>query len=161
MKTFIAVTAVASLVGCGDMTAIPHNQALPFASPTPTPSTSLPPDRADTVVIIKPAPIPVEPEPILIAGVADTLIQISWQPNADPITGYRVYYGPSPTETANQSSYIRFSEKPAFNPQAPVVTYYANRDLKLRSGDAVCFRLRSFNAANVISRFSPAACGTI
>ncbi|MBI3899615.1 MAG: hypothetical protein HY308_15160 [Gammaproteobacteria bacterium] len=89
------------------------------------------------------------------------LLQLSWQPNTDVIAGYRVYSGPTVAGATTQESDLTVTGNPNFNSRAPLVTYYAARDLNLKTGDTVCFRLRAYNAANVLSAYSQATCGTI
>lgn len=102
-------------------------------------------------------PDPSNPGPV---AATDTVVALTWQPNPDPIAGYIVYYGPAPDTTETLAVQLSLANNP-FNGQAPHISFNAGRDLGLNYGDNVCFRLRAYNAANALSGWSAAACGTI
>lgn len=119
----------------------PGGSVEPAPAPAPTPA---------------PAPAPT-PAP---SGTLQTILQLGWQPNTDPIAGYIVYFGPAAANTPNVASDLPIAST-AFNAQAPTVSYNAATQLGLQTGDSVCFRLRAYNADGALSNWSPAACGTI
>lgn len=90
----------------------------------------------------------------------EILLQLSWQPNSDPVAGYIVYYGPSGDQATIEASDLALTAA-GFDPLAPNVTYNAARDLGLRPGSAVCFRLRAYNSQAAFSPWSTSACTTI
>lgn len=102
-----------------------------------------------------PTPAPVPSGPI---AATDTTVTLSWQPNSDPIAGYIVYYGPTADGATTLATQLSLS---SIDPQAPSVSFNAGTDLGLNYGDGICFRLRAYNSANVMSDWSGAACGTI
>lgn len=89
----------------------------------------------------------------------DTVISLAWQPNADTITGYLVYYGPSANAVSTLAVQLAIAGN-SFNPLAPQATFNAGRDLGLHHGESICFRLRAYNGAGM-SDWSAAACGTV
>jgi len=95
-----------------------------------------------------------------LAGPGDVMVQLRWQANTDPIAGYRVYYGPTEDQATVQISDLSPTTS-GFDPQSPHVTYHSQRDLGLRPGSAVCFRLRAYNSQQALSPWSTPACGTI
>lgn len=94
------------------------------------------------------------------SAATDTVVALTWQPNTDPIAGYIVYYGPTAAAATTLAVQLSLAGDP-FSGQAPNVSFNAGRDLGLNYGDSVCFRLRAYNTANVLSGWSDAACGTI
>ena len=88
-------------------------------------------------------------------------LMLSWDPSptSDAVVGYIVYLGSSVGSATQQVSDLTVSSG-VIDPNAPVVTYNAGYDLGLRVGDAVCFRLKAYNAAGQ-SDFSSPACATI
>jgi hypothetical protein len=94
----------------------------------------------------------------VIAG--DTVIQLAWQANSDSVAGYVVYYGPTPDSATTTASNLSLTS-PSFDAAAPAVSFNAGNDLSLKHGDSVCFRLRAYNAAAVLSAWSNAACSVI
>lgn len=98
--------------------------------------------------------------PLAPGAATDVVLQLSWQPNADPVAGYRVYFGTSESSATNMLSDISTANR-ALNSQAPSVTYNAGRDLGLDPGSEACFRLRAYNSTGTLSEWSQAACTTI
>lgn len=98
--------------------------------------------------------------PLAPGAATDVVIQLSWQPNADPVAGYRVYFGTSESNATNMLSDISTANR-ALNSQAPSVTYNAGRDLGLDPGNQACFRLRAYNSTGTLSAWSQADCTTI
>ncbi|MBI3897694.1 MAG: hypothetical protein HY308_05275 [Gammaproteobacteria bacterium] len=93
------------------------------------------------------------------AKLSATQLDLKWNPNTDTITGYLVYYGRSSDDTPTLLSDISL-DSPGFNPKTPSVSYIAERDLSLTTGDFVCFRLKAY-ARGLESAFSESTCGTI
>lgn len=89
----------------------------------------------------------------------DTMLTLAWLPNTDPVEGYIVYHGSTP-ETAENLT-VEMPVEALADEQAPSVSFNAGTDLSLRYGDSVCFRLRAYNAADVLSDWSEAACATL
>jgi hypothetical protein len=89
----------------------------------------------------------------------DTVISLAWQPNSDNIGGYIVYYGPTPALATTAATNLSVTSR-TFDAQAPVASFNAGRDLQLKRGDNVCFRLRAYNGA-VMSSWSDAVCSVI
>ncbi|BAU48115.1 hypothetical protein SVA_1553 [Sulfurifustis variabilis] len=90
----------------------------------------------------------------------DVVLQLTWQPNSDPVAGYRVYFGTTPEGATAQLSDLAVANR-ALNSQAPSVSYNAGNDLGLDPGSQACFRLRAYNSEGVMSDWSQPACATI
>jgi hypothetical protein len=77
-------------------------------------------------------------------------LEVTWQPIADNVSGYMVYFGKT-ADTAN----VLVSNLPTnaglYNPSAPTVTYDSGRDLGLYAGDSACFRIFAYDSTNAIS----------
>jgi hypothetical protein len=86
-------------------------------------------------------------------------VSLSWSPNPEAVTGYKVFIGPTVDTATTMVSDLLVSSG-NFNQLAPSVTYNAWNDLNLNKGEIVCFRLKAYNSAGE-SGFSSAACGTI
>lgn len=104
-----------------------------------------------------PAQVYTPPEP---GTATDVVLQLSWQPNPDPVAGYRVYFGTTADDATAQLTDIAIANR-ALNSQAPSVTYNAGRDLGLDPGSQACFRLRAYNSEGVLSGWSQPACTSI
>lgn len=144
--TTVAVTVLLS--GCSGGTTAPGSGGAPAGS-TPDPGAPSDPAPSD----------PAEPPPSSgPAPATDTVVSLTWQPNTDAIAGYIVYYGPTPEAATTLAVQLALA---SFNGAPPNVRFNAGRDLGLAHGDGVCFRLRAYNDANVLSAWSAAACGTI
>lgn len=89
-----------------------------------------------------------------------TIVQLGWQPNTDNVAGYIVYYGPTASTATKVASDVSISTN-SFNPQAPAVSYNAERDLGAKAGSNVCFRLRAYNNTKTLSDWSQAACAAL
>jgi len=84
-------------------------------------------------------------------------IYVAWQPHPDPsVTGYTVYFGPT-ISTATAVASDQPVNAANFDPLAPFVTYDVSRNLGLRAGDTVCFRLKAYSADGETG-FSPGTC---
>ncbi len=94
------------------------------------------------------------------SAATDTVISLAWSANADSVAGYIVYYGPTVAAATVATADLSTSAQ-SFDPQAPAVSFNAGRDLALKHGDTVCFRLRAYNGANALSDWSAAACSVI
>lgn len=81
---------------------------------------------------------------------ADPTITLSWQPATGQVLGYRIYYGPSASDTGTLAA----------TTSATSVKLRAGADLGAVTGDRVCFRIKSYNAAGS-SPFSTAVCSTL
>lgn len=90
---------------------------------------------------------------------AATLLKLSWQPNADFVAGYLVYYGSRADDTPALASDLRVGSSD-FSAQAPSVTYDPAR-LGFPAGAQICFRVRAYNDARAVSDWSTAACEVI
>lgn len=78
--------------------------------------------------------------------VTDVELFLAWLPNPDEtVTGYLVYYGPTLDSTTMVISDLSVNSD-KFDLQAPSVTYKAWDDLRLRSNDSICFRLKAYNS---------------
>lgn len=104
-----------------------------------------------------PSQVYTPPEP---GTATDVVLQLSWQPNTDPVAGYRVYFGATADSATNQLSDLATANR-ALSSQAPSVTYNAGRDLGLNPGSQACFRLRAYNADGVLSDWSQPTCAAI
>ncbi|HEY8554978.1 MAG TPA: fibronectin type III domain-containing protein [Burkholderiales bacterium] len=122
----------------------------------PNPDPDDPGTPTDPTSPTDPGPQP-QPDP---GNATDTTVSLTWAPNTDPIAGYRVYYGPTAESATTLAVQLDLATHP-FGDQPPHVEFNAGTDLGLKHGDTVCFRLRAYNAANVMSDWSDAACGTI
>lgn len=98
--------------------------------------------------------------PLPEAAPGEVLLQLAWEPNTDPVAGYRVYYGPTADQATNQASDLA-AVSGNFDAQSPNVVYNAQRDLGLSSGANVCFRLRAYDQSGALSDWSAAACANI
>jgi len=78
------------------------------------------------------------------------ILSLAWDPNADQVDGYRVYFGGSATTADNVIS----------DTVTPAADFDAQVDLSLQAGDTACFRLKAYNSAGD-SGFSDAVCTTI
>lgn len=125
------------------------------------------PHSSDSPPSASPAPgSPTEPvdggsldpvhEPSQPGAATDVELTLSWQPSADPVAGYRVYFGPTDDATTPLSE-IRAEDLPA----APAVTYNAGTQLGLNHGDRVCFRVRAYDDDGALSNWSQPTCTTI
>ena len=92
---------------------------------------------------------------------AGVTLALAWDPNpaADQVQGYIVYYGATGTTATVELSNIPVTAS-GFNPSAPGVSYDAWNDLKLKTGDSICFRVKAYNMVGT-SGYSSAVCGTI
>lgn len=90
----------------------------------------------------------------------DVFINLRWQPNADAVAGYIVYYGPSGSEATVQASNLSAATA-GFDVQSPTVTYNTRSDLGLKPGSSICFRLRAYNSQQALSPWSAPACTAI
>lgn len=80
----------------------------------------------------------------------DTILNLTWNHNTDPVDYYLLYYGPSENEANQLLAYATDT----------AASYLAHEDLGLLSGDQICFRLRALSAYGV-SDFSAAVCTDI
>jgi hypothetical protein len=89
-----------------------------------------------------------------------TPVTLSWDPDTDPsVTGFRLYLGATDDFTMMTLVETIDDTQPGFDPTAPLVTYDAWTDLRLRLGDTACFRLTAYDAtASLESAPSNAAC---
>ena len=89
--------------------------------------------------------------------VTDVELFLAWLPHPDQsVTGYLVYYGPTLDATTMVISDLSINSN-KFDLQVPSVTYKAWDDLRLRSNDSICFRLKAYNSDGQ-SELSPGAC---
>lgn len=144
---FVAFASAILLAGCSGSTEESGGSGSSVSSAPELPPASNPTPPSD----------PTAPTP---GTATDTVVALAWQPNMDPIAGYIVYYGPTPDAATTLAVQLSLANDP-FNGLAPNVSFNAGRDLGLSYGDSVCFRLRAYNTANMLSGWSPAACGTI
>ncbi len=86
-------------------------------------------------------------------------LTLQWAPSPGHVTGYLVFYGPTPSMASTQISDVSLSE-PGFNAQAPSMQFDTWRDLNARPGDNVCFRVRSYGATG-LSAWSSAVCSGV
>ena len=88
-------------------------------------------------------------------------VTFNWNanPTSDSIIGYRVYAGTTLATATTEISNLTANSS-GFNVAAPSVTYDAWSNLGLSKGDALCFRLKAYNAAGT-SGFSTGVCDVI
>ncbi len=90
----------------------------------------------------------------------DVRLHVAWNPHPDQtVTGYLVYYGPTLDTTTMVISDLPVSSR-NLDPQNPSVEYDAWGDLRLRTGDNVCVRLKAYNPDGQ-SSLSPGTCTRI
>ncbi|QKT02453.1 discoidin domain-containing protein [Ectothiorhodospiraceae bacterium 2226] len=71
-------------------------------------------------------------------------VRVRWSANGDDVNGYRVFAGPSPSNTEQLLSDLPVSSG-AIDPDQPAFQYRPWEDLGIRSGENICFRLRAYN----------------
>jgi len=86
-------------------------------------------------------------------------ITVSWNPNADAVDGYILYFGEN-AATVNTEATVVTNSDAGFNPAVPSIRYDTWYDLGLAPGDGICFKVRAYNA-NGVSNLTSAVCGTI
>jgi hypothetical protein len=135
-----------SLVQAGMDPVIPLPPRSPAPQPPPKqpPVTTPPPGKEPNPDGPGPSPLPTKS------------VTLTWRANADPVKGYRVYFGLSPKTTLVQLADFRTSNS-NFPASAPRAKFRAYEDLGLRAGEQACFRLRAYDTTGV-SGFSRAVC---
>ena len=91
--------------------------------------------------------------------VPSATLTLSWQPNADNVQGYVVYYGPTSGAVNTEASTIPITA-PGVDPLAPSVQFNSWSDLGLLPGNNVCFAVRAYNADGLSNSSTP-VCGLI
>ncbi len=84
-------------------------------------------------------------------------LALSWNPNTDAISGYRVYYGTSAGAVDTLVADLALNSG-LFDPLAPTLAFNSATKLGLYAGDTVCFRIAAYNSAGD-SPLSSAVCG--
>jgi hypothetical protein len=87
---------------------------------------------------------------------ASGTITLDWNPNADVVSGYEIYAGPTESTAVNLIKTIPLGTN-GFNANAPSIQLDPWNDLGLQSGDQVCFRMKAYNIIGK-SDYSVAAC---
>ena len=87
------------------------------------------------------------------------IITLDWNPNPGSIVGYIVYFGPTVATATTELSNIPV-DTTNFDPQAPSAQFDTWRDLAMRPGDEVCFRVRAYNDEG-LSDWSSPVCSVI
>lgn len=86
-------------------------------------------------------------------------LSLSWNANADEITGYRVYMGNSNTTVNTEIKDIP-KISASFDAANPNITFDAGVDLKLNHGDTACFAIKAYSNYG-LSPASDAVCKTL
>lgn len=82
-------------------------------------------------------------------------LNVTWDPNADSVSGYRVYGGP---DAASATTLLRdITLGSLVNPSLPATVFSATSDLSLSWGENYCFVVRAYNAIGVSAQ-STAKC---
>ncbi|OYV76060.1 MAG: hypothetical protein B7Z66_10205 [Chromatiales bacterium 21-64-14] len=89
---------------------------------------------------------------------ATATLTLAWDPSAQAVQGYRVYYGSTAT-TATQRVTDLTTGSTGFNASAPSVKFNAWNDLRLRTGDQVCFRVTAYNNTGESGYSAPVCAG--
>jgi hypothetical protein len=84
---------------------------------------------------------------------------LSWQPNAEAVSGYRIYAGP---DAANATELVTDAtvNSGLLDPTAPQLEYAATSDLNFYPGEQVCFKVQAYTDTEVSAK-SKAVCGVI
>lgn len=89
----------------------------------------------------------------------DVVINLSWSPSANTSDiGYLVYYGTSKSNI-NGLAYD-LSASTGLDPKNPSISFSAQNDLGLTTGDNICFQISAYTST-AQSTFSDPVCGTI
>ncbi|MFQ5469219.1 MAG: Ig-like domain-containing protein [Gammaproteobacteria bacterium] len=88
----------------------------------------------------------------------DTLITLSWLPNAENVLGYEIYFGPDAVTTPDIASVVTMNTA-GFNPLSPTAKFTSS-GLGLTNGNQFCFRLKAYNSFGS-SDFSGAVCSSL
>lgn len=86
------------------------------------------------------------------------IIALSWVPSIDPVSGYVIYYGPTPQTAVNRA--VQLPATALEDSESPSYSFNAGIDLGLSEGESVCFRLTSYKDADE-SVPSEAVCDTV
>ncbi len=89
----------------------------------------------------------------------EKVIVLKWLPNAQAISGYRIYYGPDAANATEKISDVTVNSG-LIDPTAPELKYAATSDLNYYPGEQVCFKIQAYKD-NQNSSLSEAVCGTI
>lgn len=90
---------------------------------------------------------------------ADETLNLSWRKNPEPIVGYLVFVGPSAGAKMDFFKELRI-DSGDFNPEAPAIDVAVAKELKLTTGESVCFRVKAYDGTEV-SPESQAVCAVI
>jgi hypothetical protein len=74
----------------------------------------------------------------------DKVLTLSWNANSESVLGYIVFTGSTPKTTFEQLSVLPIGSG-LIDEKAPSVKYLVGKDLHLKPGDQVCFRLKAYN----------------
>lgn len=83
---------------------------------------------------------------------------LSWNPNADYIVGYVVYFGPTIDTATVELGTVPLAQ--LADPAAPSTRFNTTTDLHLSIGEQGCFRLKAYNEAGA-SEFSEGVCAVL
>jgi len=89
----------------------------------------------------------------------EAIIALSWQPNTEAISGYRIYYGPDAANVTELATDVTVNSG-LIDPTAPQLKYAATSDLNFYPGEQLCFKIQAYKD-NQNSALSGAICGTI
>jgi len=85
----------------------------------------------------------------------NVIMTLAWNGSSDQVDGYYIYQGP--TETTADLQITDTADLPDFNMSAPTIKYDTVNDLGTKSGEQVCFRVKSYNQSGS-SGYSKAVC---
>jgi hypothetical protein len=83
-------------------------------------------------------------------------VTLTWKANKEPVTGYRVYYGPAASSTVVEIANLKTAD-PSFSASAPKAEFRIYEDLGIKPGDQACFRLRAYDKTG-LSGYTQSVC---
>ena len=89
----------------------------------------------------------------------EAVVALSWSPNSESISGYRIYYGPDAANATVLISDVAINSG-LIDPTAPHMEYKATSDLNFYPGEQVCFKVQAYTATQA-SALSQAVCSII
>ncbi len=89
-----------------------------------------------------------------------TTLRVTWNPYSGNLSGYLIYFGPSADAANSLASDLPLASG-LFDPAAPTVIYDPLRDLSLRPGDPVCFRIGAYDRSGSLADWSELACAVV
>ena len=89
----------------------------------------------------------------------DVALNLNWNPNPDTVVGYKVYSGPT-MDAVTEISDLVVGSGVLLDSSSPAVKFMASKDLGLKTGDHVCFKVQAYNNVGA-SDLSDAVCTDI